>query len=119
MGKKLKTIKPIAPEDLQPEMYIAVTRVTVEYGPSFCSDTTMLPDGFKPKEVSYLPYPGGVPLKVIEVCVPFVLVELPNRRCQTIDLRRVEIARVSKRYGKTSFERLKRAKEDASEVEAF
>jgi len=119
MGKKLKTIKPIAPEDLQPEMYIAVTRVTVEYGPSFCSDTTMLPDGFQPKEVAYLPFPGGVPLKVIEVCVPFVLVELPDRRCETIDLRRVDIARVSKRYGKTSFQRLKRRKQDAEEVEAF
>lgn len=119
MSTKCKTIRPIAPEDLRPGMYIAVTRVAVEFGPGFCSDVTMLPEGFTPARVQYLPFPGGVPLKVIEACVPFVLVELPTKRCQTLDLRRVEIARVNKRYASAAFERLKGRKDELNEVEAF
>ena len=39
-----------------------------------------------------------MPMKVVEVCLPFVLVERATGRHRTLDVRRHKLARVSDRY---------------------
>lgn len=49
-----------------------------------------------------------VPFRVVEVCVPFVLVAEPDGAHRTLDLRRHRLARVSDRFGQRAFARLRR-----------
>lgn len=48
--------------------------------------------------ITYLPDAGGVPLKVKAVCLPFVLVKHPTGGKRTLDVRKVRLARLDKKY---------------------
>ncbi|MAE66801.1 MAG: hypothetical protein CMJ18_21290 [Phycisphaeraceae bacterium] len=53
--------------------------------------------------VRYIPEQSGRPLKVLGVCLPFVLVRRPDGRHVTLDLRRHHVVRLSKSYGRRAF----------------
>ena len=59
-----------------------------------------------PQRVSLLPW-DCEPARVIDVCLPFVLVKQTNGEHETLDVRRQTLARVSSRFGREVFERAK------------
>jgi hypothetical protein len=90
--------KPLAPEDIRRGDYLAVLDEVYEY-PSFYwdSDATLFP----PHELirlRFLPREESPPLKVVSVCLPFVLTREPNGTHHTLDLRRLRVARLSRRF---------------------
>jgi hypothetical protein len=77
--------------------------------PSFfwCNDAAT-----QPREelvrLCYLPESGGVPLKVRSVCLPFVLVKQPNGMRQTLDIRKIRLARLDAKYAKAAWKLCKK-----------
>jgi hypothetical protein len=90
--------KALAPEDIRPGDFVALLDELYEY-PSFwwCADATLLaPD--EPVRIRFVPHAENVPLKVKQVCLPFVLAKLPRDGGRTLDLRRCRLARLDPAY---------------------
>ena len=96
-------IRRLAPEDLAPGLYVSVMRARVSR-PWWIEDEAWKGESTRVVEPSYT----GLPLRVVGVCLPFVLVEKPDGRHWTLDVRRHELARFSTRYGSEAFKRYAR-----------
>ncbi len=94
---------PIAPEDLRRGCYVAVLHVIDQY-PAFCFD---LPGRTELVNIRSLPDDEIQPLKVIDVCLPFVTVIKPDRGIVTLDVRRHEMARLDDVYARRVVKRLR------------
>jgi len=113
----------LAPEDIRAGMYIAVLNERKTTWPWFLTAEDIFYDRVKPFVCSVIPTEGGKPLRVIEVCLPFVLIENERGQTKTLDVRTSSLVQMSDRYGRESFRRAtesrerKRAqrKEDAKE----
>ncbi len=93
--------RPLAPEDIQRTMYVTPTHVVEEHYPFSCDDEPWKPAS--PRQMVWLPEHSGRPLKVVEVCLPFVLVEKVNGKHSTLDVRRHRLALLTQRYGDAVF----------------
>ena len=95
----------IAPEDVLPGMFITIA---VEHRE--CVNTWQLEwhAGSSPPFLrwSEIPRDAGKPLRVVGVCLPFVLVQKPSGRTKTLDLRRVELFALTDRFGREAFVRM-------------
>ncbi len=94
--------KPLAPEEIRVGDFVSLLHVFRDL-PSFlwCHDAAMQ----RPEtlvRLCLIPEAGGVPLKVKEICLPFVLVTHPTGGRRTLDVRRVRLARLSRRYAKVA-----------------
>lgn len=104
--KETAASRVLAPEDVRAGEYVCLHKVVYEF-PGFllcCGEE------WKQKDVaqcSLLPSAGGIPMRVVEVCIPYILVETHEGKHQTLDLRRQQVARVSRRYGARAFKKLK------------
>ncbi len=94
----------VAPEDLSPGDYVCVMHVLKE--PSFLDYLCDVNGGSRPRHVAHLPEEGALPLRVLDVCLPFVLVNDAKGEYRMLDMRRETLARVSRRYGRLAFARL-------------
>ena len=67
--------------------------------PSFLwvADASTLPL-HEPVRMQFVPESAGMPLKVEAICLPFVLVKLPTRDRQSLDVRRYRLARLDPAY---------------------
>lgn len=98
-------IRRLAPEDLAPGLYVSVMRARVSRPWWMCDED----ESWKGESsVVVTPSYAGVPLRVVGVCLPFVLAEKPDGRHWTLDVRRHELARLSSRYGSEAFRRYAR-----------
>lgn len=90
----------IAPEDLRPGDYLAVTHATYELlpeGPAgWCAKLT-------PQTIRLIPCEAGEAHRVLAVCLPFVLTCAASGIDRTLDLRRHEVRRLDKAFGKQAF----------------
>jgi hypothetical protein len=102
MSKCKKPSRVIGPEDVHVGDYVAVTHTTYEFLMDPCADFSQ--DEVKPKRVTLIPWNAGRPMKVLSVCLPFVLVQDTARTTETLDLRRHRIARLRRAYGRKAFE---------------
>ena len=86
--------KPLAPEEIRVGDFVSPLHVFYDF-PSFfwCSDSA-IQRREETVRICYLPESGGVPLKVKSVCLPFVLVKHANGTQQTLDVRKVRLARL-------------------------
>lgn len=102
-----RTSLSLAPEDIKVGDYIGVLHASVQY-PTFNWHGDLKADVSDEEcvRISYLPYDGGVPLRVESMSLPFVLVKLPGRHCETLDLRLCRIARLDKDYAKRAWKEL-------------
>ncbi len=102
--------KPLAPEEIRIGDFVSPLHVFYDL-PSFfwCNDAAT-----QPREqlvrLCYLPESGGVPLKVKSVCLPFVLVKRPSGGRQTLDVRKVRLARLDAKYAKAAWKLCKKHK---------
>ena len=79
--------RPLAPEDVRPDQYVSVMHELREQVP-WCFDE----DKTEPRRFLLLPRKTYAPLRIVDVCVPFVLVEQVNGTHRTLDLRRCRLA---------------------------
>jgi hypothetical protein len=104
MGKHQTSSRKLAPEDVRKGDYIAVTDMILEL-PALTCDGNWRDDG-KLARFSFMAWTSGQPMKVVGVCLPFVLVRHADGRHDTVDLRRWTVARLSKRFGKAALKRM-------------
>lgn len=101
--------KPLAAEDVVVGDYIAVLHVLYELPSFFWSrDADALPP-HEPVRIQLMPTDGGEPLRVVAVCLPFVLTKSAQGQNQTVDLRRCRIARLDRRYAQIAWKALRKA----------
>jgi len=98
MNKENQTIQTIAPEDITVGDYITITHRICQYlrgGEDADSDLYI-------QRVAVTAYDAGQPMKVVNVCLPFVLVRLSNETYATVDVRQVNLSRMCKSYAKSA-----------------
>ena len=109
MSKELSISKSLAPEDLTVGAHVAVLSFVTEHLPfsALCGDespwqrrglirTRLLPT----KDI-------GVPLRVVRICLPFVLIEKPDGSTEMLDMRRVQLALLGDEFAKKAAKRLR------------
>src|SRR5687768_2559390 len=104
MSNDFSISKPIAPEDIRPGMYIIVHMEIHEQRPSiFCDDASL-----RKEAVRIARWPcmcsdcaGGEALKVLNVCLPYIMVQRPagEQRIRTLDTRQHRLVQVSASFG--------------------
>lgn len=96
-----RACRSIAAEDIRPGMYIAVSRSICQMIP------TAVEEGWDKQlrtiDVPFIPQESGQAMKVVEVCVPFVLAKQACGNKLTLDLRRHSVVRLSSAFGRESF----------------
>ncbi len=100
--------RPVAPEDLRPGDYVAALQVVSErVWPLFSLDEK------PPRLVHVVHWPrhNWQPMRVEEICLPFVLLETPRGKHCVIDVRQYRLGRVSESFGRRLFEVVSAAKE--------
>lgn len=116
MNRSTRTLaRALAPEDIRPGYYVGILYVVGEYVPWLAIEE----GGWRrvePMRIQLLPRFGDHPMKVLDVCLPYVLVKDTDGDCRTLDVRRYRLARVTRRFARTAFERVraqrKRRKKD-------
>jgi hypothetical protein len=104
--------KPLAPEEIRMGDFVTPLHVFYDFPSFFWNDCAM---GRREEtvRVCYIPETGGVPLKVKSICLPFVLAEQPSGEQQTLDVRKVRLARLDARYAKAAWKVCKKKKADS------
>lgn len=101
--------KLLAPEDVRAGDYVAVMRVTYEVPSFYWCGEPVLEDRSELVRLRMLPEQRTTPLKVVAVCLPFVLVSSPTGEARTLDLRRHQLARLDWSFAKSA-RQLRKAK---------
>lgn len=106
--------KPLAPEEILVGDYVSLLHVFYDL-PSFlwCGDST-LQRRDETVRICYLPETGGVPFKVKSICLPFVLVKKSDGTQQTLDVRKVRLARLDRCYSKAAWKATKKKPTEAA-----
>ncbi|MCB9853227.1 MAG: hypothetical protein H6819_09045 [Phycisphaerales bacterium] len=105
LSKSIKTIRALAPEDIRIGDYVAITQLVLELPSFFWNDATSR-DPSTPVRLPWTPGDGGLPRRVVDVCLPFVFVQEPDGRHSTLDTRRHRLARLNKRYARAALKRM-------------
>ena len=99
----------VAPEDLRAGDYIYVLGELLEVMPCLLDrEQWQHPETVK---LMVLPYSGKEPMKVVEVCLPVLLVKDKSGKCETLDARLFRFARLPDRFGRKVFKRLRKSAE--------
>ncbi len=99
--------RPLAPEDIREDDYVAVIGEIFQIVRWDCAPAI---PGTPPETAQVLcfPFDDAEPLRVVSVCLPFVLVQDAKGGHRTLDARQLRLVRVSERFGKKAFKRLGR-----------
>ena len=106
MPEKNQTMRAVAPEDIRAETYVTLLREVIEVFPFGCLSESSWRK-IEPLRVTVSCDEAGTPLRVIDVCLPFILVEDPCCRHRTLDVRRHQVARLKGRYARKAFDRMR------------
>lgn len=109
----MKVSRVLAPEDIRVGDYISVLHIIGEHLPTCLEDASWRRT--EPLRVRWLPW-SVTPVRVIDVCLPYVLVRGPSGRHGTLDVRRYELTRVPKSYGREVFRRLREDRRRARQL---
>jgi len=93
--------RPLAPEEIRRGQYVTPLNEFVEM-PSFL--WPFLDSELKPSDLVRIRIKsgeGGIPLRVKSICLPFVSVQTPQQEIRVLDLRRVQLVRLSTEFGKS------------------
>lgn len=93
------------PEDLRPGQFVTMSHMMIEvlWPPR---DESECWKRIRPLRFEFLTW-GSDPLKVLEVCLPYVLVRRPNGTHELVDVRRYRLMRLERNFGRESWRRLK------------
>jgi hypothetical protein len=106
--------KPLAPEEIRVGDFVSPLHVFYDF-PSFfwCCDSA-IERREETIRIRYLPESAGVPLKVKSICLPFVLVRQANGDRQTLDVRKVRLARLGADYAAAAWKLCKKKNSQAN-----
>jgi len=110
MDKDIAISKTLAPEDVKPGDYITVLRETCELI-NLCALLDPMMGRPLVVRAELTPCDAGAPLRVVSVCLPFVLVEDGQEKSRTLDTRRQALARLDEEYARRAMKKLRKAKE--------
>ncbi len=99
----------LAPEDIQPGDYVTVLHHVVEHMAAFWE----LRPGQAPEVYRLVHLPSGCGVgaaRVLEVCLPFVLVRTARGKHRMVDVRQCRLARISAQFGERLFAALEAEK---------
>jgi len=116
-AKSLKAARILAPEDIQIEQWVAVFTVTCEFLPCWAIESPSDIDRIRPVRFAYAPEAAGEPLRVIDVCLPFVLVECVSGAPRVLDLRACTLVAIALRFAKAVRRRRREKGNRAANVE--
>lgn len=105
--------KPLAPEDLRVGDFVTVLHIFYDLPSFLWNNETASHPRDELVRLCYLPEPGGVPLKVKSLCLPFVLVKQADGEQQTLDMRKVRLARLDRNYSKKAWKLSKKKKAES------
>lgn len=107
MDTNATVAQPLAPEDLAAGQYVTPLTRVLECFPYYSTEEVFR-GRTEPFRLTYL---GNkrTPARVVEVCLPFVLIETPKGKTRMIDLRRYRLARVSDRFGQIMFDQARKS----------
>jgi hypothetical protein len=100
MRPKSTLARPLAPEEIRRHAYVAVLYEIVEIPACFFCDDSALRPRDEMIRFRYVPTRCTEPMRVLQICLPFVLTKLPDGRRQTIDVRRCQLAELSRAYAR-------------------
>ncbi len=100
--------KALAPEEIRRGDFVTPLFVISEL-PSFWwrSDSWVLPLE-EPVRIRFMPPLEGTPLKVLSVCVPFVLVKSAAGEQKTLDLRTCQLARLDRSHARRAWKAIRK-----------
>lgn len=100
----------LAPDDFAPGIFITVLRVRNEYFP--CGIFSEVNEDTRPVQVQMMPWNDEQlgTMRVIEFCLPFVLVRKPTGDTITLDTRQYQFAQLSDTFGQAVFAEARRAR---------
>jgi hypothetical protein len=102
----------VAAEDLRAGDYIYVLGELLEMVPLLIdAERWQNPESVK---LMVLPHSGLEPMKIVEVCLPVLLVKDKSGKCETLDARLFRFARLPDRFGRKVFKRLRKSAEKQS-----
>ncbi|MFO0838685.1 MAG: hypothetical protein U1D55_09145 [Phycisphaerae bacterium] len=101
-----EVVKPVAPEDVRRGDYLCILQLVWEHLGCVAIETAQW-QPVRPVRVEWLPFDDMKPLRVVGVCLPFLLVQTPDRMHETVDVRRYRLARLPERFGRKAFKRLR------------
>ena len=92
--------RPIAPEDLNRGDYVAVLSEITEFPSFLWFDELPSHSPHEPVRVQWQGRFDESPLRVKDLCLPYVFVKSAHGRYETLDVRQYRLARLSPRYAK-------------------
>ncbi len=96
-NKALTVSRSIAPEDIREGLFVMTMHELRQAAMVNC-------EGIKPEVIvlqyAARPYETELPRKVLSVCLPFVVLELPDEKVEVVDTRAVRLARVDSRFAR-------------------
>ncbi len=101
-------VRTLPPEDIRAGQFVSVLNELYELPRSWLGSA--MPGESPMTTLVCLPDEDEVPMRVVEVCLPFVLAERADGKPRTLDVRRFRLARVSPKFARKVFSRMKAAK---------
>ena len=98
----------LAPEEIRRGDFVTPLYVVSEWPSWYWDDDDALHPRDELVRIRSTPCDEATPLEVIGVCLPFVLVETPQRDGKTLDVRRVRLARLDRTFAKRTRRALRR-----------
>lgn len=98
VSQATSAVRRLAPEDIARGDYLAVLHEVYEVSPFGCFDESPLRTERPPLRLAFIPREPRALLKVVSVCVPFVVVRNPAGEHSTLDLRLCGVGRVDRRH---------------------
>ena len=100
----------LAPEDLQPGDLVSLLTEILELPSFLWGHDSQLLAPHEPVRMPWRPNDAGMPLRVEEICLPFVFVKTPNGGQRILDVRRHQLVRLSADYANNVWNALKKRK---------
>ena len=100
----------IAPEDLRCGDYVSLLNEVFEFPSWLWNYDAQFGKGNEFVRVQLPSRDGGTPLKVKAICLPFVLLRTPKGKYRRVDLRGVQLVRLSREYAKRAWLAMRKKK---------
>lgn len=107
----------IAPEDIQPDDYLFVLSQLWEVFPIGALFEANWRD-IELIRVHCLPEADRAPVRVLEICLPAILVRDKDGKHNVLDVRRFRFARLTQRFGRKAFKRLRQPAKSGKDAAA-
>lgn len=105
--------KALAPEEIRRGDFVTPLYVVSEWPSWYWDDDDALHPRDELVRIRSVPCDEATPLEVIDVCLPFVLVDTPQGEGKTLDVRRVRLARLDRRFARQARQALRRREKRA------